>query len=166
MDHGPEPAASSASGEGFRFPSFPVTPSANTLPGWYADPWGVAAFRFWDGAVWSTNVARRRRSMRVARIARVAFILASIGSGLYLILLIFIFPLLVLGDSDNGCLAHDFTHFWLPLVATCSIATTSCVTMAVIGIERRSRWWVLLPVSCVAAAVVCLIAAPTVSTCS
>ena len=166
MDHGPVPEANSASGAGPRFPSFPVTASTNTSPGWYADPWGVAAFRFWDGAVWSTNIARRRRSMRVARIARIVFIVASVASGLYLLAWIFLFPLLVLSDADNGCLGHDVTHVWLPLFATFSIATTSCVTLAVMGIERRSRWWIVLPAACVAAAVFCLIAVPPVSACT
>lgn len=33
----------------------PVLPSAPapTPPGWYADPWGLATFRWWDGAQWT-----------------------------------------------------------------------------------------------------------------
>ncbi|MHB8219676.1 MAG: hypothetical protein ACYDHU_05055 [Acidimicrobiales bacterium] len=101
----------------------------------------------------------------MARNARIAFIVASVGSGVYLVLWLFLFPLLVLNDADNGCLGHDITHIWLPLVATFTVATASCVTMAAIGLERRSRWWILLPVSCLSAAVLCLIAVPPVSAC-
>jgi Protein of unknown function (DUF2510) len=35
-------------------------------PGWYADPAGGDAMRFWDGAAWTEHVWRRRRA-RVAR---------------------------------------------------------------------------------------------------
>lgn len=30
-----------------------VLPSAPPPPGWYADPWGVAAYRWWDGRAWT-----------------------------------------------------------------------------------------------------------------
>ncbi len=126
----------------------------------------MAAFRFWDGRAWSTHVSRRRRSMRVAKIARVVFIVASVGSGLYLVALIFLVPLLVLNDADNGCLGHDVTHAFLPLVATSCIATVTCVTMAVLGIERRSRWWLLVPAFGVALAIACPYAVPPIAMCT
>jgi len=165
MDNGPGSVGSTTSGAGSRFRSFPATASEDTSPGWFIDPWGVGAFRFWDGSAWSKDVARRRRSMRVAKSVRIALIVASVVSGVYLVLWLFLFPLLVLNDADNGCLGHDITHIWLPIVATFSAATVSCVTMAAIGLERRSRWWILLPLSCLSAAVLCLIAVPPVATC-
>jgi hypothetical protein len=33
-------------------------------PGWYADPWGQAAQRFWDGASWTPHVVAGRASSR------------------------------------------------------------------------------------------------------
>ncbi|MGC8462655.1 MAG: DUF2510 domain-containing protein [Acidimicrobiales bacterium] len=164
---GADPLAGDRSPAASSEPSFPTAaPVTFFPPGWYDDPWAVAVYRFWDGSAWSTDVSRRRRSMRVAKVVRVAFVVASVGSGLYLALWVVLFPLVVVNDADNGCLGHDVTHVWLPLVATSLVATVSCVTMAVVGIERRSRWWVLLPASCVVLALAVLYAVPPVGTCS
>lgn len=36
-----------------------VPPAASsTAPGWYADPYGQAPLRWWDGAAWSEHVRR------------------------------------------------------------------------------------------------------------
>lgn len=164
---GGAPSAGDRHAEGSSDASFPVAaPVVFFPPGWYDDPWSVAVYRFWDGSAWSTNVSRRRRSMRVAKVARVAFIVASVASGLYLALWVVLFPLVVVNDADNGCLGHDLAHTWLPLFATSFVATVSCVAAAAAGIERRSRWWVLLPASCVVLALAALYVVPPVGTCS
>jgi RsiW-degrading membrane proteinase PrsW (M82 family) len=39
-------------------PQLPVsTPTDGTSPGWYADPWGVAPWRWWDGVQWTAQTA-------------------------------------------------------------------------------------------------------------
>lgn len=35
----------------------PPPPAAAASPGWYPDPWGVAAYRWWNGHAWAANVA-------------------------------------------------------------------------------------------------------------
>lgn len=36
----------------------PLPPqTGSTAPGWYADPWRMAAWRWWDGQVWTANIA-------------------------------------------------------------------------------------------------------------
>lgn len=47
--------------------------SGNT-PGWYADPWQVAALRWWDGTQWTGAVSEPTASPVVAR--------SSVGHGL------------------------------------------------------------------------------------
>lgn len=37
-----------------------ASPPVATPPGWYPDPWGVAAFRWWNGHAWAANVAPSR----------------------------------------------------------------------------------------------------------
>lgn len=37
-----------------------AAPPVATPPGWYPDPWGVAAFRWWNGHAWAANVAPSR----------------------------------------------------------------------------------------------------------
>lgn len=34
-------------------------PTGGTPPGWYADPWRVAAWRWWDGSTWTPHVQQR-----------------------------------------------------------------------------------------------------------
>jgi len=40
----------------------PAPPSASVAPGWYADPWGKSALRWWDGSRWTGNVHDDPRS--------------------------------------------------------------------------------------------------------
>lgn len=141
---------------GSRFPSYPSTPFVDHSPGWYPDPWRIAAYRYWDGRAWSRYVSQRHRSMRVAKIARVGFIVGSAVSGTFLLFWIALFPLILLEGSDNGCAGSNLSRVWLPNVSTLLLATVACVFMAARGIARRSRWWVVLPVTCVVVTFVCM----------
>jgi hypothetical protein len=37
--------------------SLPIDLEVAAPPGWYPDPWGKAAQRYWDGASWTSNTA-------------------------------------------------------------------------------------------------------------
>jgi hypothetical protein len=105
-------------------------------PGWYPDPWGLAAYRWWSGSSWEAPVSGSPEPRHRGRTARaVAFVVGAAvlfsWAGLWLVML----PLLVLNDADNGRAGHDFRTLWLPEFLPAVITATVCLVM--VQVERR-----------------------------
>ncbi|MDA8358712.1 MAG: hypothetical protein M0Z95_21015 [Actinomycetota bacterium] len=95
--------------------------------------------------------------MLVAKVSRISFIVGAVFSGIFLSFWIMALPLIVLESADDGCFASNLSRVWLPNATLFFVATVACVVFAAIGVAYRSRWWILLPASCVTAAVVCML---------
>ncbi len=59
---------------------YPVQPAVAAQPGWYPDPWRVAAWRWWDGRTWTAHVAQatQERKPRLPAWLSVPVVLGSI----------------------------------------------------------------------------------------
>ena len=138
-------------------PPLPPPSPVVTPPGWYADPWGVAHFRWWNGHVWAANVTsvhghgaggqRRPRlpawlsvPVLVAAVLAVPFVALSVALepivlGLALVPLVFIVPVLVwidrLEPEPGASRLHAF--LWGATVAVVGASVVNSVVMVTVG---------------------------------
>ena len=130
--------------------------------GWYPDPRRQAAYRWWDGAMWSEHVwspapgphmwsapggpARRRPLRDVLLVLQVLF---WCYAGVWVLLL----PAMVISDADNGAFGHDFSTILVPEIGIACLGAVACI--AGLQLERRgSDWWKALAAPAAAAAAV------------
>lgn len=61
-------------------------PRINPRPGWYADPWGVAPYRWWDGETWTYRVTAQTRPVERLHASRAhrPWMSAPVGAALFL----------------------------------------------------------------------------------
>ena len=137
-------------------PPPPPTPVA-TPPGWYADPWGVAHFRWWNGHVWAANVnsvpghgaggQRRPRlpawlsvpvlvaAVLAVPVVALSVVLEPIVLGLALVPLVFVVPVLVwidrLEPEPRASRLHAF--LWGATVAVVGASVVNSVVMVTVG---------------------------------
>lgn len=134
-----------------------MTAGSTPPPGWYPDPWGLAAYRWWSGSSWGAAVSplprpdHRGRSVLGGGFLVTAAVLFS-WAGLWVVML----PLLVVNDADNGRLGHDFRTLWVPEFIPAVITAVVCLIM--VQAERRHPFGMKL------LAVPCLLLVATIAT--
>jgi hypothetical protein len=106
----------------------------NPNEGWFPDPWRVSAYRWWDGRKWTayTSPAAQTR----AQDARHTLLTLLVGLfSAWTAIWVLAFPLMGLGDADNGRFDHDFRSIWLPNFVLAVIGVG--VSVAMMRIEKR-----------------------------
>lgn len=132
-------------------------------PGWFADPWRQAAFRWWDGQSWTPEVrtppgAGRRFGLSIKTVLIATGALSLGWAALWALLL----PALLINDADNNRLGHDLNTLWFPQIALGVVSAVSClIAFLAERWPRRPRIARWLPLAvCPAAAIVAALLIP------
>jgi Protein of unknown function (DUF2510) len=130
--------------------------AASPPPGWYPDPWGEAAYRWWNGSSWAPPASPLPQPRHRGRsLLGVGFLVTAAVLFSWAALWLAILPSLVINDADNGRAGHDLRTLWVPEFLPAVI--TAIVCLALVRVDRRRP----LGVGLVALAVL-LLAATTV----
>ena len=114
-------------------------------PGWFPDPWGVAQYRWWDGASWTGHIGPLATTqgpsgrLLVRATLLVTSALLWVWAGIWII----IFPAMLLSDADNGRFSHDLYVMWLPEFGLSIVSAVACLLTLKCESNRPRMWKVL-----------------------
>jgi Protein of unknown function (DUF2510) len=110
--------------------------AASPPPGWYPDPWGEAAYRWWNGSSWAAPASPRPQPLPRGRSGWGAgFLVTAAVLFSWATLWLAILPSLLVNDADNGRAGHDFRTLWVPEFLPAVIAAIVCVVL--VRVDRR-----------------------------